>query len=200
MTRFGKWFAGVLVGLIALLALLMLTPHSPDVRVADAPVRPVRPEAVNRDGVPGGLIVPVVGVRSADLTDTFGDPRGPEGERGHGALDIMAPHGTQVVAAASGTIEKIFESELGGHTIYVRSPDRAFVYYYAHLESYAPGAREGVYVAQGEPLGTVGSSGDADPAGPHLHFEVKRMQPGEAWHEGVGIDPYPLLAGTPAGR
>jgi murein DD-endopeptidase MepM/ murein hydrolase activator NlpD len=201
VTRFGRWFAGAVLLVVALFVVGLLMPGSRQVlqkqvaapRTA-APSTAAQPPA---EPTPSGLTIPVANVRAADLTDTFGDPRGTDGERGHGALDIPAPRGTPVLAAAGGTIEKIFESELGGHTIYVRSPDRRFVYYYAHLDAYAPEAREGVYVAQGEQIGTVGSTGDADPAGPHLHFEIKRMQPGQPWYEGAGIDPYPLLAGKP---
>ena len=203
MTRFGKWFAIVLGGVAALFIAALFVPRQPSGVTMQGVLNQQRPRAAEApvdaaEVTPSGLLIPVANVRAADLTDTFGDPRGAEGERGHGALDIMAPRGTPVVAAAGGTIEKIFESELGGHTLYVRSPDRRFVYYYAHLDGYAPGAKEGVYVTQGEALGTVGSSGDADPAGPHLHFEIKRMAPGEAWYEGTGIDAYPLLGGKPA--
>lgn len=144
----------------------------------------------------GGLLVPVAGVAPAQLVDSFGDPRG-GGTRGHGALDIPAPRGTAVIAAAPGTIEKIFESEAGGHTVYVRVDGGGWVHYYAHLDSYAPTLREGQHVARGDTLGTVGSTGNADPSAPHLHFEIKRMAPGEKWYQGTGINPWPLLT-TPA--
>ena len=145
-----------------------------------------------------GLIIPVAGVRPAQLVDSFNDPRG--GGRLHHAIDIMAPRGTPIVAAAGGTVEKLFESKDGGHTVYVRRADPAWIDYYAHLDSYAPDLREGVAVRQGQRIGAVGSSGDADPAAPHLHFEIKRMAPGEGWWKGVNVDPYPLLAGKPAAR
>jgi murein DD-endopeptidase MepM/ murein hydrolase activator NlpD len=74
------------------------------------------------------------------------------------------------------------------------------MYYYAHLDAYAPGLREGQRIARGAPVGTVGSTGNANPAGPHLHFAVNRMTPDERWHEGTPVNPYPLLAGNPAGR
>ncbi|WCT74320.1 M23 family metallopeptidase [Sphingomonas naphthae] len=143
---------------------------------------------------PSGLIVPVAGIAPAQLTDTFGDERG-DGTRGHGAIDIMAPRGTPVLAAQAGTVEKLFESENGGHTIYLRSGDGATVTYYAHLDTYATGLAEGQRVTQGQQIGTVGSTGDASPDGPHLHFEVKLMAPGQKWYEGTGVNPYPLLVG-----
>ena len=69
------------------------------------------------------------------------------------------------------------------------------MYYYAHLDRYAPGLAEGQVVQRGTPLGTVGSTGNANPAGPHLHFAINRMQPGEKWYNGTPTNPYPLLAG-----
>jgi len=142
----------------------------------------------------GNLVIPVSGVQKAQLTSTWGDARG-DGTREHHAIDIMAAKGTPVVAAAAGTIEKIFESENGGHTVYVRRADPAWVDYYAHLDGYAPGLTEGEKVSQGQLIGTVGSSGDASEDGPHLHYEIKRMAPGEKWHEGTEVDPFPILTG-----
>ena len=74
------------------------------------------------------------------------------------------------------------------------SPDGRWVYYYAHLDRYAPGLAEGQTIARGQPIASVGSTGDASPDGPHLHFEVKAMAPGETWHQGRAINPFPLLA------
>jgi murein DD-endopeptidase MepM/ murein hydrolase activator NlpD len=119
----------------------------------------------------------------------------------HDAIDIMAPAGTRVVAAAEGTVEKLYYSHGGGGiTVYVRSPDRRFVYYYAHLQRYAAGLREGVAIARGDPIGTVGSTGNASAAGPHLHFAIHAMRDGERWWQGRAINPYPLLAGDGARR
>ncbi|MGE3397441.1 MAG: M23 family metallopeptidase, partial [Sphingomonas sp.] len=119
---------------------------------------------------PSGLAIPVAGVRPERLADTFSAARA-GGRRVHNALDIMAPRGTPVVAAADGIVERLhFSQGGGGITIYVRSPDRAWTYYYAHLDAYAPGLREGQQVRRGEPIGLVGSTGNAAAAGPHLHF------------------------------
>jgi len=147
---------------------------------------------------PAGLAIPVEGVRPDQLTDTYTAARA-GGERTHDAIDIMAPEGTPVVAAADGIVEKLFYSDGGGGiTVYVRSPDKRWTYYYAHLQGYAPGLAEGQRVKRGQMIGRVGSTGNANPAGPHLHFAINRMQPGERWWQGNPINPYPLLAGKRA--
>ena len=147
---------------------------------------------------PAGLAIPVAGIKQAQLSDTFTQARA-GGARAHDAIDIMAPRGTPVVAAAPGKVEKLFDSKGGGGiTAYVRSPDGQWIYYYAHLDRYAPGLAEGQSVQRGTPLGTVGSTGNANPAGPHLHFAIHRMRPGEKWYQGSAVNPYPLLAGKKA--
>ena len=115
------------------------------------------------------------------------------GARPHDAIDIMAARGRVVLAAADGRIEKIFCSEAGGRTLYERSPDGRTLYYYAHLDSYAPGLSEGQALRRGQTVATVGSTGNADEAAPHLHFAVHVMRPGEPWYGGRPINPYPLL-------
>jgi len=141
-----------------------------------------------------GLIIPVAGVTADQLSDSFNEVRG--GGRRHGAIDIMAPRGTPVAAAAAGTVEKLFHSDNGGNTIYLRSPDGATIHYYAHLDRYADGLHEGQGVTQGQALGAVGSTGDASPDVPHLHFEIMQTTPNAKWYEpSTPIDPYPLLAG-----
>jgi murein DD-endopeptidase MepM/ murein hydrolase activator NlpD len=143
---------------------------------------------------PSGLAIPVLGVKPEALSDTYKQSR--SGGRVHDAIDIMAPDGTPVVSVAPGTVEKLYFSQGGGGvTAYVRSPDRNWMFYYAHLHDYAPGLREGQVVKQGDPIGRVGSTGNANPAGPHLHFAINRVQPGEKWYDGQPVNPYPLLAG-----
>jgi murein DD-endopeptidase MepM/ murein hydrolase activator NlpD len=147
---------------------------------------------------PAGLAIPVAGIQPGDLVDTYTQARA-GGARVHDAIDIMAPHGRPVLAAAPGTVEKLFYSKGGGGiTVYIRSDDRKWVYYYAHLDEYAPGLTEGQRVERGTRVGTVGSSGNANPAGPHLHFAIHRMDPGDDWHQGSPVNPYPLLAGKQA--
>jgi murein DD-endopeptidase MepM/ murein hydrolase activator NlpD len=156
--------------------------------------QPAPSSAATRSPAPaagGALAIPVLGVAADQLTDSFADDRG---GRRHEAIDIMAPAGTPVVAAGPGTVEKLFLSDAGGNTIYVRSPDRRTIHYYAHLQAYAPGLAEGQGVSRGQRLGTVGSTGNADPAAPHLHFAVLRTEPEAHWWEPAeAIDPFPLL-------
>jgi murein DD-endopeptidase MepM/ murein hydrolase activator NlpD len=159
---------------------------------------PLQPASVAL--APSGLAIPVDGVRAGDLVDTFTQARA-GGARRHDAIDIMSPVGRAVVSVAPGTVEKIFWSKGGGgNTVYVRSPDGQWMYYYAHLDAYAPNLREGQQVGRGTPLGTVGVSGNANPSGPHLHFAINRMAPGEKWYNGTPVNPYPLLAGEGARR
>ena len=143
------------------------------------------------------LLIPVKNIRPSDLTDTFSDSRS-EGVRLHEAIDIMAPRGTSVVAAGPGTVEKLFRSDAGGNTIYVRSPDGETIHYYAHLDRYAEGLKEGQRVRRGQRLGTVGSSGNASDEAPHLHFAIlQTTQDAEWWEPANAVNPFPLLT---AGR
>lgn len=146
---------------------------------------------------PAGLAIPVVGVKAEQLIDTYDQARG-QGRR-HDAIDIMAADGTPVIAAADGTVEKLFFSRGGGGiTVYERSVDGKWMYYYAHLSAYAPGLAEGQQVKRGQVIARVGSTGDANPAAPHLHFVINSMAAGERWWQGMPINPYPLLAGKKA--
>jgi murein DD-endopeptidase MepM/ murein hydrolase activator NlpD len=164
------------------------------VTTVEAPGQP--PVAVAEGLVvgPAGLAFPVEGVKQSDLVDTFTAARA--GGRVHDAIDIMAPEGTPVIAAADGMIEKLFFSDGGGgNTIYERSADGKWMYYYAHLQAYAPGLAEGQRVRQGQVIARVGHTGNASPDGPHLHFAINKMAPGQHWWDGDPINPYPLLAG-----
>ncbi len=145
---------------------------------------------------PAGLALPVVGIKPDQLVDTYDQARG--AGRRHDAIDIMAPEGTPVIAAADGTVEKLFNSVRGGLTIYERSNDQRWIYYYAHLQAYAPGLAVGQRITQGQIIARVGHTGDASAAGPHLHFAINQMAPGERWWNGTPINPYPLLAGKKA--
>lgn len=140
-----------------------------------------------------GLLVPVRGVSPKQLSDTYTQSRG-EG-RLHDAIDIMAPRGTPVLAVADGRIAKLFDSKQGGLTVYQFDQDEKLAYYYAHLDAYAPGLTEGKMIRRGDVIGTVGSTGNANPEGPHLHFAVFVLGPEKRWWKGTPVNPYPLLGG-----
>src|SRR6266576_1908865 len=137
------------------------------------------------------LIVPVAGVRPEQLRDTFTESRS-EG-RVHDAIDIPAPQGTAVLAAADGPIVKLFQSERGGTTIYQLSTDGKLVYYYAHLDRYAEGLAEGHFAKQGETIAYVGDTGNAGAGNYHLHFSIAEISDPKDFWQGVNINPYPLL-------
>ena len=136
------------------------------------------------------LAVPVAGVPRDDLPDTFHERRG---TRAHDALDILAPRGTPVLSAADGTLRKLFTSDDGGLMIYASDPSGRFILGYAHLDRYADGLREGMPLRRGQPLGTVGTTGNAPPDTPHLHFFVTRVADPAQWWRGTPVDPRALL-------
>ncbi len=139
------------------------------------------------------LLIPVSGIGAAQLSDNYLQAR-PDG-RVHEALDIMSPKGTPVLAADDGRIVKLFDSKPGGITLYQFDPSETYAYYYAHLNGYAAGIVEGKQVVRGELLGYVGSTGNANPAAPHLHFAMFELGPEKNWWQGKAINPYPLLGG-----
>jgi murein DD-endopeptidase MepM/ murein hydrolase activator NlpD len=172
----------------------------PDLTEVDLPLRPASidqsstPSTVAAAAAvpPGKLMLPVDGLPMSQVKDTFDQPRG--NERHHEALDIVAPKGSKVVAAADGKIAKLFTSKPGGLTVYVFDPSEKYAYYYAHLDRYAEGLQEGATVKRGDPLGFVGVSGNSDPNAPHLHFAVFELTPEKLWWKGTPVNPYPLLA------
>jgi peptidoglycan LD-endopeptidase LytH len=136
------------------------------------------------------LTIPVAGKTAEDLTPQFFDERG---ERGHEALDIIAPMGEPVVAVEDGKIAKLFTSEAGGLTVYQFDPTEKYAYYYAHLDRYADGLADGAMVMRGQVIGYVGTTGNAAAAGPHLHFAIFQLGPEKQWWKGEALDPYPAL-------
>ena len=176
-------------------------PHAPDPQPQDTrPMLPlpavratgVGPATLTSDGS-AALLIPVQGITAAQLQDTFTDAR--SGGRVHDAIDIMAPAGTPVVAVADGTVEKLFDSKLGGTTLYQFNPERTLAYYYAHLQGYAPGIAEKQPLKRGQVIGYVGTTGNANPDGPHLHFAIFELGPEQQWWQGTAINPYPQLRG-----
>jgi murein DD-endopeptidase MepM/ murein hydrolase activator NlpD len=136
----------------------------------------------------GHIGLPLEGLKLSDLHDTFYEVHN---GHAHEAIDIMAPRGTPVHAAVSGTIRKLFLSKPGGNTIYEFDEDNDYCYYYGHLDRYAKGLREGMRVKQGDVIAYVGSTGNAPV--PHLHFAVFELGPNREWWKGKPINPYPNL-------
>jgi murein DD-endopeptidase MepM/ murein hydrolase activator NlpD len=143
---------------------------------------------------PPALLLPVQGMAASDLRDTFDDGRD-GGQRGHEAIDMLAPRGTPVMAVDDGRIVKLFLSKPGGITVYQFDPTGQFAYYYAHLDRYADGLAEGQAVRRGSVIGYVGSTGNASPEAPHLHFAVFRLGPEKQWWKGEPINPFRYLGG-----
>jgi peptidoglycan LD-endopeptidase LytH len=176
-----------------------LAPITPDVTAPDV----TAPEVVAPDRAPVAgpdelaalkavLIVPVAGVERSELHDTFTQERG-DGERAHEAIDILAPRGTPVLSATDGRLLRMFESRPGGLMVYATDASERFILLYGHLDGYASGLRDGMPLARGQVIGYVGTTGNAPPETPHLHFGILRGDPAVSWSGGVAVNPYPLL-------
>jgi peptidoglycan LD-endopeptidase LytH len=171
---------------------------APVAAASAAPVRvaassPTQPTQTDRPPI-GPLRIPVLGIDASMLRDTFAERRGTQP---HEALDIAAPRGTPVVAVAPGRVVKLFTSVPGGLTVYQFDASERYAYYYAHLDRYADGLKEGQWLDGGAAVGTVGSTGNASPDAPHLHFAIFELGPGREWWKGTPVNPYPLLLGGP---
>lgn len=149
------------------------------------------PAAVDPNTFDRVLSMPLPNAKLTDLRDTFNEARG--GERRHEATDIVAARGTPVLAVEDGVIQKLFLSKPGGLTIYQFDPSKRFCYYYAHLNGYVSGMKEGMAVTRGQVIGYVGTTGNAPPQSPHLHFGITILGPEKKWYGGTPIDPYPFL-------
>jgi peptidoglycan LD-endopeptidase LytH len=170
-------------------------------QVFDARPRPVAAEAAS--GMDGGaslsvdlaalsakLVVPVAGILPSQLRDSYDERRG---DRLHAAIDIIASTGTPVLSAADGRVLKIHNSKAGGLMVYAADASDRFILLYGHLDAYAEGLRDGMRLVSGQVIGFVGTTGNAAPDTPHLHFEILRGRPSVAWWEGMPVNPYPLL-------
>ena len=140
------------------------------------------------------LLFPLSGIDHRAMANSFRDPR--PGGRTHEGVDILAPRNTPIRAVEDGVIAKLWNSHDGGTTIYQFDPTGAYVYYYAHLESYASGLKEGEHVKEGQVIGYVGTSGNAPKNTPHLHFAIYKVSEPGHWYHGIPIDPYPILLAT----
>ena len=156
---------------------------------AATPPMPAMLEGVVSPASPA-LGMPVAGMDPRKLNSDFSQTRG---DHAHEAIDIMAPRGTEVRAVAQGNVVKLFTSKPGGLTVYQFDDSRSWCYYYAHLDRYAAGLKEGMLLRKGDVLGYVGSTGDAAPAAPHLHFAVFLLGPEKHWWQGAAVDPLSLL-------
>ena len=128
------------------------------------------------------IAMPLEDVYKRQITDTWGAPRGTD--RTHEGQDIFAPKGTPILSATNGYIYKIGENNLGGQTVSVIGAGGR-VYYYAHLDKYAPGIEVGDPVTPRTVLGYVGTTGNAAGTPPHLHFGIYTTT--------GAINPLPLL-------
>jgi murein DD-endopeptidase MepM/ murein hydrolase activator NlpD len=216
-TRPDKLLAGFLLGILAIVGIgLMQIQETREIgsvhAVGPAPQTPTRvflsqdqgvepaadvPAPELQDGeippaaVQRNIIIPVQGVSAGDIQDTFDEARGTE--RKHEATDILAPRGTPVLAADDGEIKKLFLSKAGGLTLYQFDSTEQYCYYYAHLDSYSVDTGEGKKVKRGDVIGYVGTTGNAPPNTPHLHFGIFKLGPEKRWWEGIPINPYPIL-------
>src|SRR5258708_1385938 len=163
---------------------------------ADTPTVPI-PTAGHISAPP--LRMPLDHVDAEAMKSGFQERRG---SRRHEAADLLAPRNTPVHAVDNGTIAKLFVSKAGGLTIYQFDPGEQVCYYYAHLERYADGVREGQVVIAGEVIGYVGTSGNGPPGGPHRPFGVFELAGNRQWWKGRAVDPYPLFKsrGAETGR
>ena len=132
------------------------------------------------------IAMPVQDVSKDQITNTWHAPRGTD--RLHKGQDIFAPQGTPVLSATEGYVANIGENSLGGQTVSVVGAGGR-VYYYAHLDSYAPQIAEGDWVTTQTVLGFVGTTGNAAGTPPHLHFGV--------YAPSGAVNPLPLLNDRP---
>jgi murein DD-endopeptidase MepM/ murein hydrolase activator NlpD len=136
------------------------------------------------------LAFPVAGRDARIARSLFGAPRD-AGRRSHHGIDLFAPRGTPVVAAAPGIVRRVGETDLGGNVVWLLDPRREQSLYYAHLDRQLVNAGDVVQV--GDTLGLVGNTGNARGTPPHLHFGIYRRGQGP-------VDPLPFIdtrRGTP---
>ncbi len=138
----------------------------------------------------GRLLMPIEGTDPESLKGQFSLSRG---SHIHEAVDISAPRNTPIRAVADGKIARLFESKPGGNTIYQLDPTNKYIYYYAHLERYADHLVKDQVLKQGQVIGYVGTSGNAPPDHPHLHFSISRIDSPDRYWRGIPVDPYEFL-------
>ena len=196
-TATGSLLAGTLAGLLAGLLLLGLLLGRAFFS-AGPPFGPARDPRDMADGVPPSaellarrLEMPVQGVARTALANTFQAAR--SAGRSHQAVDIMAARGTPVIAVDDGSIARLQQNGPGGNAVYQHDPQGGYCYYYAHLDAYALGLAPGQAVKRGQILGFVGSTGNASPGAPHLHFAIYEVDAGTPGCNGRPVNPYAVL-------
>jgi peptidoglycan LD-endopeptidase LytH len=152
----------------------------------------VAPTPDELSALAASLVVPVAGVMPSELRSDFHAPRG-GGARRHNALDIPAPRGTPVISATSGRVLRLFNSKAGGIMVYAADATDRFILMYGHLDRYADGMKDGMRLERGQTIGYVGTTGNAPPNVPHLHFAIARTNNVSRWWNGTPIDPAPLF-------
>lgn len=170
------------------------SPIDDPIPVRPATIGPPRREAVS-ELQSRHLLVPLESAKIETMRGQFSQRRG-GGSRGHEAVDLLAPRGTRVRAVEGGAIAKLFHSKAGGTTVYQFDPSGRFCYYYAHLDAYAAGLHEGQSIAAGDVIGYVGSTGNATPNTPHLHFAIFELTQEKHWWQGRPVDPYAVFDGS----
>jgi len=189
------WFSGGL-NIAPVMAGGKMPVHAPNPSLSSTPAPEITPPPSSKPPAVGAAIpslhlaMPIAGVKPEQLRDTFSEMHA--GHK-HEALDIPAPRGTPVLAVAEGNVVQLFTSKFGGLTVYQFDDTQTYCYYYAHLDHYATGLKEHTLLRTGDVLGYVGSTGNASPDAPHLHFAVTKLWAGKNWWEGTPIDPLPLL-------
>jgi murein DD-endopeptidase MepM/ murein hydrolase activator NlpD len=163
------------------------TEPTPEVPGADAGAAATLLELA---GLGAMLAVPVQGVTRSQLRDSYSESRG---DHAHEALDILAERGTPVLSATAGRVLKLFDSKAGGLMVYAADPSGRFILLYGHLDGYADGLADGADLDRGQVIGYVGTTGNAPPGTPHLHFGIMRGDPDVSWARGTPVNPYPLL-------
>jgi peptidoglycan LD-endopeptidase LytH len=180
----GVFFWGFALGALTVTLLVSRSSPLPPVSVAAKTAAPVIDSELR-------IGLPIAGLQAKDIQDSFSQLRG--GTRPHEATDILAPRGTPVLAVDAGIIKKLFTSKPGGLTVYQFDPSEVYCYYYAHLDRYEKNLKEGMAVNRGDVIGYVGTTGNADPNTPHLHFAIIKLGALKRWWEGTAINPYPFL-------
>ena len=132
------------------------------------------------------LAFPIPGYDVGAIRSPYGSARD-GGTREHEGVDIFAPRGTPVTAAARAVVTRVESTRAGGKVIWAEDPELALTYYYAHLDAQL--VKRGARLSPGDTIGRVGNTGNARRASPHLHFAIyrPRLEP---------VDPTPLLAGA----